>query len=135
MKNVAEYFQITVPYKKKQDDDGNEWQSVESSHIKESGMQHNPAEDQKFNQMPRTDVEVHEQRSRFVQGFGGNTDVSSVSAFADIPKLFEQGYKRREMKATDDQYSGEHIDLFYGEAVDEKGLVGFAERNNYLDRI
>jgi hypothetical protein len=39
------------------------------------------------------------------------------------------------MNGTDDLYTGEHVDQFYGEAVDEDGKVGFAERNNYLDRM
>lgn len=128
--SLAEYFQITVPYSEKQDDDGTEWKDVNSVHVKE-GMQHNPAGDQKFNQLPRTDISVHEQRSQFVHGFGGNTDVTDNLD----PSSLQKGYTRREMKATDDQYAGEHCDLFYGEAVDEKGQVGFVERNNYLDRL
>jgi hypothetical protein len=134
MKDLAEYFQITVPYSEKKDDAGNKWADVESSHV-HGEMQGNPAEDQKFNQMPRTDIGVHETRAKFARGFGGDTDVSGVSTFENTPKLFKDGFKRREMQATDDEYSGEHIDLFYGTVKDEKGQESFVERNNYLDRL
>ena len=131
MKNVAEYFQITVPFKEGQDEQDGGWASDKSAHTHEGNTQ--PDEDNKFNKMPQTYLQ--DGRSHFAKGFGGDTDVSGVSTFENPEKLFEDGYKRREMKATDDQYSGEHIDLFYGEAVDEKGQTGFAERNNYLDRL
>jgi hypothetical protein len=46
-----------------------------------------------------------------------------------------KGFKHLGMKGTDDQYSGEHQDLFYGEAtVPGVNHDGFVERNNYLDR-
>lgn len=47
----------------------------------------------------------------------------------------KKGYTRGKMNPSDDQYPGEGIDLWYGEAVDDQGNVGFLERNNYLDRI
>lgn len=60
----------------------------------------------------------------------GTTDQSADAN----PQAFAKGFTRRDMAGTDDQYSGEHMDHFYGEAVDELGNCGFAERNNYLDR-
>lgn len=44
------------------------------------------------------------------------------------------GYKSLALDPCDDAYTGEGVDQFYGEAVDDKGTVGFVERNNYLDR-
>lgn len=126
--SLAEKFQITVPFSEKADDDGTEWASAESARINTGNTPSSTGE--KFNRMP-VGYDATCARDSFVKGFGGDTDVT-----ADVePKSLEQGYKRRELKATDDQYGGEHIDLFYGEAVDENGNVGFAERNNYLDRI
>lgn len=125
--SLAEKFQITVPYSEGQDDDGTEWADVKS--VRTNTGNYPPGEGEKFNCMP--EIDLVDPRAKFVNGFGGDTDVT-----ADVePSSLEKGYKRRELKATDDQYGGEHIDLFYGEVVDEKGEVGFAERNNYLDRI
>ena len=53
---------------------------------------------------------------------------SSVSKDTN-PESFREGFKKLDMKGTDDQYTGEHMDLFYGDAD------GFVERNNYLDRM
>jgi len=121
--SLAEKFQITIPAK---DEDGEEWASFKSA--RNVDCVPDPGMGTKFNRMPVSQIAC---KYDFVQGFGGNTDVTG-----DVePSSLIKGYKRREMKGTDDQYSGEHVDLFYGEAVDEKGNVGFAERNNYLDRI
>jgi hypothetical protein len=54
----------------------------------------------------------------------GETDVSKDTN----PESFREGFKRVDMKGTDDLYTGEHTDLWYGDAG------GFVERNNYLDR-
>jgi hypothetical protein len=139
--SLAEKFQITVPYSEKKDDDGTQWKDVNSVRCVDDNPQ--STNTSKFNILPSTEIfdqyfENGGNDSRlnnFAQGFGGNTDVSSLgSESINNPKTFTEGFVRRTMKATDDQYDGEHIDLFYGEAVDEKGNVGFVERNNYLDR-
>lgn len=44
------------------------------------------------------------------------------------------GFDRKLMLATDDMSAGEHQDAFYGE-IEVDGDVGFAERNNTLDRL
>lgn len=58
--------------------------------------------------------------------------------FCDTPKDLTRGFGAYEMSGTDDMYTNEHVDLFYGEVVgqDDVGdkVVGFAERNNYMDR-
>jgi hypothetical protein len=121
--SLAEKFQITTPYIDEGKPD-EKWVTPTHHH---DGV---PQRDDKFNVLP-IGYEATSERDKFVHGFGGNTDVSGGLE----PEVFVKGFKRRDMKATDDQYGGEHIDLFYGEAVDEKGQVGFAERNNYLDRL
>lgn len=55
----------------------------------------------------------------------GSNDVSH-EAYA--PSAMECGYAKLPMKGSDDMYTGEHVDHFYGDAG------GFIERNNYLDR-
>jgi hypothetical protein len=63
---------------------------------------------------------------------------SDVSDYVASPEALRDGFTRCPMVATDDQYTGEHVDLFYTTArgSDDTGEVydGFVERNNYLDR-
>jgi hypothetical protein len=56
-------------------------------------------------------------------GAGDQSDVVSDSA------NLVRGHSELKMKGCDDQYTGEHLDHFYGDSG------GFAERNNYLDRL
>ena len=55
----------------------------------------------------------------------GETDLSCDTNTTSI----EEGFTRRDMGNCDDQCTGEHVDAFYGDSG------GFAERNNYLDRL
>lgn len=50
------------------------------------------------------------------------------------PVAVRDGFTRRNMRPTDDMYSGEHCDAFYSEAKVD-GDIGFVERNNNLDRL
>lgn len=81
----------------------------------------------KFNQLP-PGMEINNQKRVQIQNMplvlAGESDVSkdtNAQALAD-------GFTKRKMKGCDDQYTGEHVDHFYGDAG------GFVERNNYLDR-
>jgi hypothetical protein len=60
---------------------------------------------------------------------GGETDVSMDYNAQSVL----MGYSRREMLPTDDMYTNEHCDAFYGEMTVD-GVTGFLERNNMLDR-
>jgi hypothetical protein len=125
--SLAEKFQITAPPAKASEPDES-WTTFASARNTSCCM--TPEASAKFNRMPKTQLHgVHE----FVQATGGEFDVSGIKD----PSVYSpaKGFIRREMNATDDQYGGEHIDLFYGEAKDELGNVGFVERNNYLDRM
>ena len=65
----------------------------------------------------------------------GETDVTDVST----GDMLRAGFCVHNMDAADDQYTGEHMDHFYGDAEgeDDEGnhYTGFVERNNYLDRM
>lgn len=96
-------------------------------------VQSDSADFRRFNEMPpgmgidqcRTEID------NMPLVMAGESDVS-----ADTNKTsFREGFKRTDLKGTDDQYTGEHMDHFYGEAVGDDGAVGFVERNNYLDRM
>ena len=138
--SLQEKFQIMTPYSKKADDDGNNWADFKS--VRETGdagrnHQNNTTADEicgsKFN-YPGTGSDIGDQmrseQNNMPLSMAGATDVSDhVNA-----ETFKKGFKRHEMGCCDDQYSGEHIDLFYGEATGDDGEVGFIERNNYCDR-
>lgn len=53
------------------------------------------------------------------------TDVTS--------KSLREGYQPHTMRSTDDMWTNEHQDAFYGE-INVDGVTGFLERNNMLDR-
>jgi hypothetical protein len=75
------------------------------------------------------DQEMTDQR-RFTICMGGESDVS-----ADWnAEAVKNGFKRKPMRATDDEYSNAHVDAFYDE-IKVDGDVGFTERNNVLDRM
>lgn len=127
--SLAEKLQITVPYSEKEDD-GNQWADANTARVNTGNTP--PEDGEKFNCLPSTSVGVNEEVSEFAHGFGGDTDVSGDGL---DPASLKAGYKRREMGNTDDQYSGEHIDIFYATVVNEKGQESFIERCNYLDRL
>lgn len=60
---------------------------------------------------------------------GGETDVSKDWN----PTAIRQGWSSRKMLPTDDMWTNEHCDAFYGEMTVD-GVTGFLERNNMLDR-
>jgi len=115
--SLQEKFQICVPTKA---EDGESWVSAGSQrdvtlHV---GI---------YNSMPpgmditrQFNTEQHQQPL----ALSGSTDVSKDTN----PSALEHGFTKRTMKGCDDQYTGEHMDHFYGDAG------GFVERNNYLDR-
>jgi hypothetical protein len=142
MHPLQEKFQITVPNKQETKDDEN-WvfpgvdNRASASQRDCLGGSHGfwnkkdevtLVDDRKFNQLPpgmEIGNQMRKQRDSMPLSLAGATDVSS--------KVVEQGsidkgFARLEMKGTDDQYTGEHVDHFYGDAG------GFVERNNYLDR-
>jgi hypothetical protein len=136
--SLQEKFQITVPPTEEPTE--HQWASFESARkTGEAGFIHsnnvNASADvtTKTNYMP-PGMEIHNQKrvriDPMVLSMAGATDVSKDTN----PEAFAEGFTRKDMAGTDDQYTGEHMDHFYGEVVDENGKVGFVERNNYLDR-
>lgn len=122
--SLQEKFQIVTPYSKKEDD-GDRWASTDSQRVPYQGKPEN------YEQGRNDTYDCTSPRDKFASGFGGDTDVSGNVE----PSSMKNGFRRLGLNGADDQYTGEHVDLFYGEAVDESGNAGFAERNNYLDRI
>jgi len=48
-------------------------------------------------------------------------------------RSLREGFDRKPLRPTDDQWTREHNDAFY-DTVEVDGVEGFCERNNYLDR-
>jgi hypothetical protein len=107
---LQEKFQITVPGKS--EDEGG-W--VNPTHVSKPVT--------KFNVVPDNNVEG---TKAMPLSLAGATDISCGQLSAES---VSKGFEKIEMKSCDDQYTGEHVDHFYGDAG------GFAERNNYLDRM
>ena len=131
--SLKEKFQITAPGKINA---GEPWADFSSARVNhgEKALNNKGAfqeVDGKFNYLP-PGMCINEQVpdvGKLGYGFDGEHDVTKNDA-----DYLHKGYSRAKMGATDDQYTGEHIDLFYGEAYGDDGEVGFLERNNYLDR-
>jgi hypothetical protein len=129
MHPLQEKFQITVPAK---EEAGEGWVPFESARQSQEkvGDWNNCSADEvdfrRFNEMP-PGMDITQKRSEVNNmpfSMAGETDVSKDTNEG----AFYRGFTKRQMKGTDDQYTGEHVDHFYGDAG------GFVERNNYLDR-
>ena len=147
MSGIQEKFQTILPTAPG-DDDGNEWVGFKSARNTGSvGQTHRNNQtaaeetDGKLNLTP-PGSDINNQARREINNMpfsmAGATDVSGGCNFKDN-SIYKKGFCRQEMRGCDDQYTAEHVDHFYGAVVDHDGdgevYEGFAERNNYLDRI
>ena len=127
MHPLQEKFQITVPVRGEGEGEG--WVSA-NSEVKARAECGDPydVDVQKFNYMP-PGMELSNQTSAEINQMplvmSGECDVSADTS----PESLYKGFTRKHMAGSDDQYTGEHVDHFYGDAG------GFTERNNYLDRL
>ncbi len=137
---MQEKFQIQVP---NQPDGDHEWVSDKRARVKKGtpGREGRAGGDQASKAMnnavhygtlpPGTDIEdaeiadIRQQRVTF----SGEDDVSRDNN----PEARKQGFTRRQLRPTDDEYTREHNDAFYDE-ITVDGVTGFLERNNVLDR-
>lgn len=137
--SLQEKFQITLP-PKPGEDDGTEWKTFESQRRTfQPGRDHvnnltsGEDVDGKYNEMPvNMQLECQNTVERVMAG-------ATDAAHDTNPESFREGYSRGDLKGDDDQYTGEHVDHFYGIAYgrdnQDKLVEGFTERNNYLDRL
>ena len=136
--SLQEKFQIITPPTHEDSEGG--WKTFDSARevIGYPGHQNNQKVDDypatKFNFTPPgmgLDNQLGLNTPQMKLVMSGESDVSKDTN----PQAFKNGFTRKEMRGDEDNYTGEHMDHFYGCAVDEDGKEGFAERNNYLDRI
>ena len=138
--SLQEKFEVMLPAAPKEDDGKAGVDFKAARNTGQTGRLHRnnttSAEDVggKFNfHSPGTDIGDQERstQNQMPLSMAGATDVSDHVN----PETFKMGFKRHPMAGCSDEYSGEHIDLFYGEAIGDDGNEGFCERNNYLDRM
>ena len=121
-KIVQEKFQEEFPVKP--DDGSNYWASDKSARVKKGAP--NKGEGAMFNSLPPgMDIEDQELADIRHQGLtmSGTTDVSYD---CPGPGSTHRGFHRKRMKPTDDLYTNEHVDLFYGEIRVEVENEGFS---------
>lgn len=123
---LQEKFQVVNPTEKN-DDGQNGWKSADSARqrpaISNARLNQNP---------PGMDItnQKNTEQNPIPMVMSGETDVSADWNEGALKK----GFTKRECRATDDEYSNAHNDAFYDE-IKVDGSVGFAERNNVLDRM
>jgi hypothetical protein len=137
---LQEKFQVDYP-QQGNDDAHSGWKSDSSARTKKgmpgkenASVKPDPSTNAAmFNSLPpgmdMEDQEETDQR-KFATTMGGESDVSRDWNSEAVAK----GFKRLPMRATDDEYTKAHQDAFYDE-MNVDGEVGFAERNNMLDRL
>lgn len=117
MDHLQEKFQILTPPSTAEKEEG--WVTLPTKAIAPSDKRNQPPPGMDIS---NTDPDP---ANNMPLSLAGRTDVSGE--FTSEASL-KRGFTKLEMKGCDDQYTGEHVDLFYGDAG------GFVERNNYLDR-
>ncbi len=136
MRLAQEKFEVILPGKI----EGPEpWASAESARQSQAnvpsfkGQNAGQVDGSKFNYLP-PGMEIEDQCSAEINpmplSMAGETDVSHDANVG----AFKNGFTRQPMSPTEDLYTGEHVDHFYGTVYNDKHEAGFLERNNYLDR-
>lgn len=142
---MQEKFQVDYP-QSKSDDEHSGWLTDKEARAKKMlpNAMHEGAEGGEydsryqgnavqFNSLPPgmdiEDQEMTDQR-KFKMVMGGESDQSKDWN----TEALRAGFTRKNMRATDDEYSNAHVDAFYDE-IKVGDDIGFAERNNVLDRI
>ena len=83
---------------------------------------------------PGMNIEDQEIADIHTQPMGGSLG-SGTQVTDDVTvKSLREGFDRKPLRPTDDQYTREHNDAFY-DTVEVDGVEGFVERNNMLDRM
>jgi len=124
--SLQEKFQISVPAKEEAGEPWLDWTDAKKHQAGREVTKEEAAQlYTRLNRIPGVNID-DAVTGAMPFGFAGSTDVTDqINAKALSPS---QGFTKHDMKGTDDQYTGEHTDLFYGDAG------GFVERNNYMDR-
>jgi hypothetical protein len=140
-KIVQEKFQEEFPVKP--DDGSNFWASDKSARVKKGmpGSEYSKASSAgvMYNSLP-PGMDIDDQEVADIRHEPSvETGVSDVSYDCLRPGVAKRGFIRKKMSPTDDLYTNEHVDMFYGEITveveDGEKETGFLERGNMLDRL
>lgn len=139
-KIVQEKFQeeFSIPY----EDGNNSWATDKSARVKKGVPGHEGGESSVGVMLqslpPGMDIDDQELADIRKQ-YSVTSGASDVSFDAPGPRTAKRGFHRKRMRPTDDLYTNEHVDMFYGEikveVEDGEMEVGFLERGNLLDRM
>lgn len=139
---MQEKFQTTEPANRNDEESG--WVTDKSVRVKKGtpGREGRPGGDWESKTMnnavfyqstpPGTDVEDQEltDQRQFPMRMASEGDVTPDYS----QKAMKTGFTPHTCCPTDDEYTGEHVDLFYAD-ITVDGKTGFIERGNYLDRL
>lgn len=152
-KIVQEKFQVDNPYQGNDDASarGGHWVTDSQARAKKNmdareglpGGDYNSRymTNAKFLQSLPPGSDIEDQETSDIRRMGINTSGQSGNPEApgdvtqDInERSLVRGYDRKKLLSTDDEYTRQHNDAFYWDAVVD-GDEGFVERNNMLDRL
>jgi len=128
VKIMQEKFQVNEPMPDAAD---HRWRSDSSVRKKKgtpSGL------DAMFNYLP-PGMDITDQKDADIkpQGMARDLGVMSDRTVDVTVKSLREGFDRKRLRPTDDEYTRQHNDAFYDSVVVD-GIEGYLERNNMLDR-
>lgn len=127
MRNIMqEKFEVRVPQPEK---NGGNWASDSAARDKKN-------QGGEFNALPPgSDIRRQSKADIPRMGMSIAGNMPSALAKGDVtnnevnPKSLRAGFDKKSLRPTDDNYTNEHVDLFYAD------VGGFCERGNLLDRL
>jgi hypothetical protein len=139
-KIVQEKFQVNNP-ENTNDDAHSGWVSDKSARDTNKLQTRNPelgryeSYGARLNRLPPgMNIDDQEIADIHTQEMGGSLG-SGTQVTDDVTvKSLREGFDRKPLRPTDDQYTREHNDAFY-DTIEVDGVEGFVERNNMLDRM
>ena len=137
---VQEKFQVNNPANPN-DDAHSGWVSDESARDRNSLTTRHPElgryekRGARLNHLPPgMNIEDQEIADIHAQPMAGSLETGTQVTNDVTVQALKQGFDRKPLRPTDDQYTREHNDAFY-DTVTVDGVEGFVERNNMLDRM
>lgn len=139
-KIVQEKFQVDAP-PNRNDDASSGWKTDKSARDRKGLQTRAPTgafesiRTGRYNRLPPgMDIEDQALADINSQPFGSSLESGTQVTNDVTERSLREGFDRKPLRPTDDQYTREHNDAFY-DSVEVDGVEGFVERNNMLDRM
>jgi hypothetical protein len=127
MKIMQEKFQVNEPLRPKRE---HRWASDKSARTERGPDTLSTM----FNKLPPgMNIEDQDEADIKPQGMACDLGVASDRTVDVTAKSLREGYDRKRLRPTDDEWTRQHNDAFY-DTVRVDGIEGYLERNNMLDR-